>query len=41
MTNKMNAPSADANKSIADVEKTAVSLSGILTNSRYLISEVS
>lgn len=28
----MNAPSAEANKSIADVEKTAMSLSGILTD---------
>jgi hypothetical protein len=26
----MNAPRADANKSMADVEKTAVSLSGVL-----------
>ena len=31
MTSKMNAPSAEANKSIAEVENTAVSLSGILT----------
>ena len=28
----MNAPRAEANKSIADVENTAVSLSGILTD---------
>lgn len=28
----MKAPSAEANKSIAEVEKTAVSLSGILTD---------
>jgi hypothetical protein len=28
----MNAPRAEANKSMADVEKTAVSLSGILKN---------
>jgi hypothetical protein len=32
MTNRMNAPRAEANKSMAEVEKTAVSLSGILTN---------
>jgi len=32
----MNAPRAEANKSIAEVEKTAVSLSGILTGIDYL-----
>jgi len=31
MTSNMNAPRAEANKSIADVENTAMSLSGILT----------
>ena len=33
----MNAPKADANKSIADVEKTAMSLSGILTGQVLLV----
>ena len=38
MTSKMNAPRAEANKSIAEVEKTAVSLSGILTGYYCLVT---